>query len=55
LIWATLLGTLAFGEAVDPFVILGGGLIIGAVSYITWREAQLKRAGTTPPANAGKL
>ena len=55
LIWATLLGTLAFGEAVDPFVILGGGLIIGSVSYITWREAQLKRAGTTPPSNAGKL
>lgn len=55
LLWATLLGALAFGEAVDPFVLLGGALIIGAVSYITWREAQIKRAGLTPPANAGKL
>lgn len=55
LLWATLLGALAFGEAVDPFVLLGGAVIIGAVSYITWREAQLKRTGVTPPANAGKL
>ena len=55
LVWATLLGTLVFGEAVDPFVIAGGGLIIGAVSYITWREAVLKRAGVTPTSNAGKL
>lgn len=55
LIWATLLGTLVFGEAVDPFVLAGGALIIGAVSYITWREARLKRAGVTPTSNAGKL
>ncbi len=47
LIWATLLGALVFGEAVDPMVILGGALIIGAISYITWREAQIKRR-TTP-------
>lgn len=55
LLWATMLGALVFGEGVDPFVILGGAVIIGAVSYITWREAQLKRAGLTPPSNAGKL
>lgn len=55
LLWATLLGTLAFGEAVDPFVLMGGGLIIGAVSYITWREAQLKRSAVTPPPDAGKI
>jgi drug/metabolite transporter (DMT)-like permease len=55
LVWATMLGTLVFGEAIDPFVIAGGALIIGAVSYITWREAVLKKAGVTPPSNAGKL
>ncbi len=43
LVWATLLGTLVFNERVDPFVLLGGALIIAAISYLTWREAQLKR------------
>ena len=49
LVWATALGALMFGEAVDPMVMLGGALIIGAISYITWREAQIKRR-TTPSA-----
>lgn len=44
LIWATALGVLIFAEPVDPFVILGGGVIVAAVSYITWREAMLRRA-----------
>jgi drug/metabolite transporter (DMT)-like permease len=43
LVWATLLGLLVFGEPVDVFVILGGVLIIGAVSFMTWREAVLRR------------
>jgi drug/metabolite transporter (DMT)-like permease len=55
LVWASLLGYFAFGEQVDPFVLLGGGVIIGAVSYITWREAQLKRRAVTPGVGAGKL
>lgn len=46
LVWATLLGALMFGEAVDPMVILGGALIIAAISYITLREAQVKRRAT---------
>jgi len=50
-----MLGYFAFGEAVDPFVLLGGAVIIGAVSYITWREAQLKRRSVTPLVGAGKL
>jgi drug/metabolite transporter (DMT)-like permease len=45
LVWATLLGALVFGEPADIFVILGGALIIAAVSYITWREAMLRRRG----------
>jgi drug/metabolite transporter (DMT)-like permease len=43
LIWSVSLGMLLFGEAFDPFVILGGAMIIGAVSFITWREARAKR------------
>jgi len=48
LVWATLLGALVFGEGVDLFVLLGGAVIIGAISYITWREAVVKRRAVTP-------
>lgn len=51
LVWATALGALAFGEAVDGFVLLGGAIIIASVSAITWREARIRRA-VTPPAEA---
>ncbi len=59
LVWATILGAVVFGEAADIWVILGGAIIIGSVSFITWREAQLKRAGRkaaglTPAVNAPK-
>lgn len=40
LIWAALLGWAVFGEAVDPFVVLGGTLIVAAVSYDAWREGR---------------
>ncbi len=43
LVWAALLGTLVFGEPVDLWVLVGGTVMIGAISYITWREAQLQR------------
>lgn len=39
LVWATLLGILIFGEAVDPFVLIGGGLIITSVILISYRES----------------
>lgn len=52
LVWATLLGAIAFGEPVDPFVLLGGGVIVAAVSYITWREAVLRRRAVKPEAPA---
>ena len=48
LVWATALGALVFGEGVDVFVLLGGAVIIGAISYITWREAMIKRQRITP-------
>ncbi|MEZ5883500.1 MAG: DMT family transporter [Paracoccaceae bacterium] len=55
LVWATLLGVLVFDEAADPWVFLGGGLIIGAISYMTWREAQLKRRAVTPAVGETKV
>ncbi len=48
LLWATLLGALAFGEGVDIWVLVGGLVIMAAISYITWREAALRRRGATP-------
>ena len=55
LVWAVLLGVVVFAEPVDAWVILGGLLILGAVTYITWREATLKRRAITPPSPATKL
>ncbi|MGB8622577.1 MAG: DMT family transporter [Paracoccaceae bacterium] len=55
LVWATLLGWLVFGEGVDVWVLLGGGIIISSVTFITWREAQLKRRAVTPPVPATKV
>jgi drug/metabolite transporter (DMT)-like permease len=55
LVWATALGALVFNEAVDLWVVTGGMLILGAVSFITWREAVLKRRAITPPDAATKL
>ena len=49
LVWSVALGALLFSEPVDPFVIAGGALILGAVMFITWREAVLKRR-VTPDA-----
>ncbi|UWQ93413.1 DMT family transporter [Rhodobacteraceae bacterium M382] len=55
LVWATALGALVFDEAVDVWVVAGGTLILGAVTFITWREAVLKRRAITPPDAATKL
>lgn len=51
LIWASLLGALVFHEPMDIWVLVGGALMIGAISYITWREARLRRGAITPPAD----
>ena len=55
LVWAVLLGALVFNEGVDVFVVLGGLVIVGAVSFISWREAVLKRKALTPVVNATKV
>ncbi len=46
IVWAALLGAVVFGEALDAFVLLGGGLIVAAVSLNTLAEA---RRGRIPP------
>ncbi len=55
LVWAVLLGTLVFAEPVDGWVVLGGGVIMGAISYIAWREAVAKRRPVTPTVPETKV
>ncbi|MGB7318779.1 MAG: DMT family transporter [Planktotalea sp.] len=55
LVWAVSLGYFAFGEDVDIWVVVGGFVILGSVSFITWREAMLKRGVITPTANETKV
>jgi drug/metabolite transporter (DMT)-like permease len=50
LVWATLLGMLAFGEPFDPWVVGGGAVIVAAVSYITHREALAARRAVAAAA-----
>ena len=54
LVWAVLLGVVVFGEPLDPFVILGALVIVGSISYISWREAVLRKRSVTPPVSATK-
>ncbi len=54
LIWATLLGVVVFGEAVDVWVVSGGCVILASATFITWREAMLNRQ-ITPPSHATKV
>jgi drug/metabolite transporter (DMT)-like permease len=46
LVWSVLLGATLFGEPVDGWVILGGVIIMAAVSVTTWREAVARRVVT---------
>ena len=43
LVWAALIGVVIFAEPIDVWVVVGGLVILGAVSFITWREAVLRR------------
>ena len=43
LIWAALIGYLAFAEFPDLWVWTGGGMIVAATSYIAHREAAARR------------
>lgn len=54
LIWATMLGIIVFGEAADPYVLIGGGIVVAAITFISHREAVAARRPITPPAAATK-
>jgi drug/metabolite transporter (DMT)-like permease len=49
LVWATAFGVVLFGEPLDPFVLLGGAIVIAAVTFIAHREARLARPPTAVP------
>jgi len=55
LLWASLLGVFFFAEPVDAAVIAGGALIMASVSFISWREAVLRRRNRTPTVEQTKL
>ena len=55
LVWAVALGVLVFAEPLDPWVVVGGTVIVASVSFISWREWVLKRQAVTPPVSATKL
>ncbi|MEM7427507.1 MAG: GRP family sugar transporter [Pseudomonadota bacterium] len=55
LVWASLVGVTMFGEALDPFVLLGGAVIVAAATYISHRELVAARRDVTPPAPATKV
>jgi drug/metabolite transporter (DMT)-like permease len=54
LVWAVALGAIVFGEAVDSWVVFGGAIIMGSVSFITWRESVARR-NITPVVSATKV
>jgi len=54
LVWVVRVGTLVFFEAVNSWVVIGGLVILASVSFMTWREAMLKRQ-ITPAVPETKL
>ena len=55
MVWSVLVGLALFGEAVDPWVILGALIIVGSVSFIAWREYVLKKPPPTAETTPTKL
>ncbi|MCP5150298.1 MAG: DMT family transporter [Ectothiorhodospiraceae bacterium] len=49
LLWASLIGYLAFTEVPDPWTWVGGAMILGSTFYIALREAHLARVPAARP------
>ena len=47
LVWAALIGVIAFGEIPDLWTWVGAAIIAGSISYIAWREATLRKQKET--------
>ena len=43
LLWSVLVGAFLFGEPADVWVVIGGTVIVGSATFITIREAMLRR------------
>ncbi len=50
IVWATILGAVAFSEPVDAWIVAGAGVIVASAWYIARREMQDKRRSTLTPA-----
>ena len=48
LVWASLLGLVAFGEVPDVWTWVGGAVIVTAATYITHRESLARRSRLQP-------
>lgn len=55
IVWATILGAVAFGEALDAWVVAGAGVIVGSAWYIARRETVAKRRAVTPAGGAAAV
>ena len=55
LVWAVLVGSIIFGEGIDLYVIGGGGLILCSITFMSWREAVIKRKAMTPTVPQTKV
>ena len=55
LVWAVLVGFIIFGEEIDLYVIGGGGLILCSITFMSWREAVIKRKAMTPTVPQTKV
>lgn len=55
LVWAVTLGAVFFAEPVDVWVVIGGTVIVASISFISWRETQLKRKTVTPTVSETKV
>jgi drug/metabolite transporter (DMT)-like permease len=55
MLWAVVIGYLAFSEVPEPIVLLGAAIVIAAGLFVIWRERQLgldrtlEREAETPP------
>ncbi|MEN3977280.1 DMT family transporter [Emcibacter sp. SYSU 3D8] len=55
LVWAALIGYLAFGQVPDMWVWIGGAVIFSSTVYLTYRESRLARAGKLHPRGGAPL
>ena len=55
LVWAAILGIVLFNEPLNPFVLVGGAVIVAAATSISHRELQVSRRQQTPSSIATKF